>query len=125
MLGWLDLSSSSSSDPGQSLDLSPYNDMKSLYFDDSLYENQMHYKIAKYLDEYPLDGDGEELVIKCDNEEQYNSVLDALFKAGENRLKISGVSNNPMEIVVEPDPRDSYRQFDESNLMAGSKENVA
>ena len=122
MLGCLDISSSSSSDPGQSLDLSPYTDMKSLYFDDSLYENAMHYKINQYLEENPLDKDYEELVIKCDSEEQYNSILDALFKAGDGKFKVFGVSNNPMEIVVEPDPRDKYRKFNEENLMSNSKE---
>ena len=117
MLGWLDVASSSSSDPGQSGDLSPYSEMHSMYFDDSLYENEMHFKIAKYLDENPLEDGSEEIVIKCDTEEQYNSTLDALFKAAEGRIKISGTSNNPMEIVVARDPREDYRKFDESFLM--------
>lgn len=123
MLGYMDIADTSSSDPGQSGSLSPYCDMKSLYFDDSLYENEMHYKIAKYLDEYPLDDDSEEIVIKCDNEEQYNSILDALFKAGENKIRIYGTSNNPMEIVIEKDPREGYRQFDENFLMNNEEEN--
>lgn len=122
MLGYIDIADTSSSDPGQSGSLSPYCDMKSLYFDDSLYENEMHFKIAKYLDEHPLDDDHEELCIRCDTEEQYNSILDALFKAGEGKLKISGTSNNPMEIVVEKDPRDGYRQFDENFLMTTNEE---
>jgi hypothetical protein len=90
--------------------------MTSQYFDESLYENEMHYKIAKILDDLPLDEDTEEVRIRCDNEEQYNAVLDALFKAGDGKFKFSGVSNNPMDIIVEKDPRDNYRQFDESNL---------
>jgi hypothetical protein len=118
MLGRIDIVDTSSSDPGQSGSLSPYCDMDSLYFDNSLYENEMHYKIAKYLDENPLGDDYEELRIVCDSEEEYNSVLDALFKAGEDKLKMSGVSNNPMEIIVEKDPRDNYRKFDESQLMS-------
>lgn len=122
MLGYIDIADTSSSDPGQSGSLSPYCDMKSLYFDDSLYENEMHFKIAKYLDEHPLDDDHEELCIRCDTEEQYNSILDALFKAGEGKLKIFGTSNNPMEIVVEKDPRDGYRQFDENFLMTTNEE---
>ena len=91
--------------------------MNSLYFDDSLYENEMHYKISKYLDENPLGDDYEELRIICDNEKEYNDTLDALFKAGENKLKMYGVSNNPMEIIVEKDPRENYRKFDEGLLM--------
>jgi hypothetical protein len=91
--------------------------MDSLYFDNSLYENQMHYKISKYLDEYPLNDEYEELSIKCDNEEQYNSILDALFRESRDKLKISGTTNNPLEIIVQEDPRNNYRKFDESNLM--------
>lgn len=102
---------------GQSGSLSPYNDMKSMYFDDSLYENEMHYRIAKYLDEQPLEDDEEEIIIKCDNADQYNQILDALFKASEGKIKIYGTSNNPMEIIIEKDPRDNYREFDEDAFL--------
>lgn len=117
MLGFIDIAETSASDPGRSGSLSPYCDIKSMYFDDSLYENEMHYRVSQLLDQCPLDDESEELHIVCDDENQYNSILDALFKAGENKLKISGVSYNPMEIIVEKDPRDSYRKFDESLLM--------
>lgn len=117
MLGYMDIADTSSSDPGQSGSLSPYCDMDSLYFDNSLYENEMHYKIAKYLDECPLEDDHEEICIRCDNEEQYNATLDALYKAGQGKIRIFGTSNNPMEIVIEKDPREGYRQFDENFLM--------
>ena len=63
---------------GQGGSLSPYCKMDSLYFDNSLYENQLHYRLAKYLEQYPLDPEGEQLLIKCDNEEQYNQILDAI-----------------------------------------------
>jgi hypothetical protein len=124
MCGYIDIAASSSSDPGRSGTLSPYCDMTSLYFDNSLYENEMHYRIANLLDTLPetTEDDAEELRIICDNEEEYNSVLDALFRAGENKLKISGTSNNPMEIIVEKDPRESYRKFDESLLMNDREE---
>lgn len=122
MLGYMDTADTSSSDPGQSGSLSPFCDMTSLYFDNSLYENEMHFKIAQYLDQYPLDDDHEEIIIKCDNEAQFNATLDALFKATEGKIKISGTSNNPMEIVVEKDPRDGYRKFNEDFLVDTKKE---
>ncbi len=122
MLGKIDLADSSSSDPGQSMALSPWCDMKSLYFDDSLYENEMHYKLSKYLDQYPLDDNEEEIRITCDNEKDFNETLDALFRYGDGKLKMYGVSNNPMEIIVEKDPRDSYRKFDEDMLMEDNHE---
>lgn len=119
MLGSIELANCSNSDPGQGGALSPYCDMKSMYFDDSLYENEMHYKLSKYMDEYPLDDDGtEELVIECNSEEEYNNVLDALCHACDGKFKICGVSNNPMEIIVEKDPREGYRKFDEDSFLA-------
>ena len=42
MCGYLDLADTSNSDPGQTTSLSPYCNLKSMYFDDSLYENEMH-----------------------------------------------------------------------------------
>jgi len=117
MLFYIDLSANSNSDPGQSGALSPYCELNSMYFDNSLYENEMHFKIHQLLDKFPLDDDYEEISFRCKDEDEYNTVLDALFKEGENKFKISGVSNNPMEIIVEKDPRDSYRTFDESMLM--------
>lgn len=76
----------------------------------------MHFKISKYLDELKTDPEVEELVIKCDTEEQYNEILDSLFRAADGQIKICGVSNNPLEIIVEKDPHDSYRKFDESHV---------
>ena len=76
----------------------------------------MHYKIAKFLESDELDNDCEELCIKCDNEEQYNAVLDALYNIGSGKIKMYGVTNMPFEIIVEKDVRDKYRKFDESNL---------
>lgn len=101
---------------GQSGSLSPFCDVKSMYFDDSLYENEMHYKISQYLDECPLPDDHEEIRIIASSNEEYNNILDKLFKAGENQFKIYGTSRNPMEIVIEKDPRENYRKFDESQL---------
>lgn len=91
--------------------------MKSLYFDDSLYENEMHYHIAKLLDENPLDDDWEELRIVCDSNQEYNDVLNSLYHATEGKIKMYGVSYNPMEIIVEKDIRENYRKFDESGLV--------
>lgn len=125
MLGYIDIADTSASDPGQSGSLSPYCDMKSLYFDDSLYENKMHYKISQYLKEwweYTLERDNEEdyeeIVIEAENEEEYNAILDKLFHAKDGSIKMYGTSRNPMEIIVAKDPREGYRKFDENLLMS-------
>ena len=117
MLSFLDLAESSSSDPGQSLSLSPYCDMDSMYFDNSLYENEMHYKIANYLDEYPLEDDFEEIKINANNEREYNEILNSLVRSTQGKFQLYGIPNNPMEIVIEEDPRKNYRVFDEKFLM--------
>ena len=116
MLGLIDLVDTSSSDPGQGGSLTPYSDMTSLYFDNSFYENEMHFKISQYLDELPKEEDKEEIVIKCDNVDEYNATLDKLFHYGKDKFKIFGTSNNPMEIIIEEDPRNNYRKFNEDNL---------
>lgn len=130
MIGYIDVADTSASDPGQSGSLSPYCDMKSLYFDDSLYENEMHYKIAQYIDESPLntleeedEKDWEEIRIVADNATEYNKILDKLYHYGDGKLKMYGTSNNPMEIIIEKDPRENYRKFDENLLMGNEEEN--
>ena len=117
MIGYIDIAETSNSDPGQGGSLSPYCKMDSLYFDNSLYENTMHFKLAQCLKDIPLSEDQEELAIHCKTEEEYNRALDALseFKAG--KIKAFGTSRNPFEIIVEEDPRIKHRHFDESCLL--------
>lgn len=117
MVGFVDLNATSNSDPGQGGDLSPWNQMKSFYFDDSLTENELHFKLKQFLDAHPLGDDYEELVIRCDTEESYNAMLDKLSHFPDDKISIYAVSYDPMEIIIEKDPRESYRQFDESNLV--------
>lgn len=119
MLGYIDSASTSNSDPGQGGDLSPWNNMTSFYFDDSLAENELHFKLKQFLDAHPLGDDYEELVIKCDTEESYNAMLDKLSHYPDDKIKIFAVSYDPTEIIIEKDPRESYRQFDEKNLVDG------
>lgn len=131
MTGYIDIADTSASDPGQSGSLSPYCNMKSLYFDDSLYENEMHYKISQYIDESPMNtieyllgediSDWEEVRIVAKDVDEYNSILDKLFHEGEGKLKMFGTSNNPMEIIIEKDPRLNYRKFDENFLMSNEE----
>lgn len=101
------------------MSLTPYNNMKSFYFDDSLYENKMHYRINEYLKDSnnTLNEYEEELVIKCDNEEEYNKVLDILCHEKDGKFRMYGTTNDPLEIIVEKDPRENYRKFDEENFL--------
>jgi hypothetical protein len=116
MIGYIDIAETSTSDPGQGGSLSPWCDMKSMYFDDSLAENKLHFQIKKFLDAHPLEGEWDELIIHCDTEEEYNKTLDELFRYTVGKIKIYGVANNDMEIIVEKDPREGYRTFDEKFL---------
>lgn len=96
--------------------------MKSMYFDDSLYENHMHYHISELLDQMDADDDVEELVIKCDNEEEYNKTLDDLYHYGDGKFKFSGITGDPMKIIVEKDVREKYRVFDEEAFLMKKEE---
>lgn len=125
MAGFLDLADTSNSDPGQTTSLSPYCEMHSMYFDDSLYENQMHYRLDQMRDEEPLGDDWEELRIIAKDEEEYNRILDKMYHAGDGKFRIYGVSNNPMEIIVEKDPRDNYRKFDEEKFLMQDQQEAA
>lgn len=122
MAGYLDLADTSNSDPGQTTSLSPYCNLTSMYFDDSLYENEMHYKIDKLKDEFPLPTDYEEAHIVANNEDEFNSVLDKMYHSVDGKIKIYGVPNNPMEIIVEKDPRENYRKFDETKFLVSEQE---
>ena len=124
-VGYADIISTSSSDPGQGLDLSPWNPMTSFYFDDSLAENELHFKLKEYFDKHPIGDDYEEVVIQCDNDIQYNQMLDALYRYTGDKIKIYAVSHNDMEIVIENDPREGYRKFDEKDLVSELEEPTA
>lgn len=117
MLGYIDIASTSSSDPGQGGDLSPWNQLKSFYFDESLAENEIHFKIKQYLDNHPLADTYEEFIIKCDTEEEYNAMLDKLAHYANDKIKMSAVITDKTEIIIEKDPAEGYRKFDESNLI--------
>jgi hypothetical protein len=116
MLGYIDVSSTSNSDPGQGGELSPWCQLNSFYFDDSLTENELHFKINKYLEKNPI-GDNEQIVIKTDDEATYNRMLDAMTHFSEDNISICATSYNALDIIIEKDPRLSYRQFDESNVL--------
>ena len=91
--------------------------MTSLYFDNSLYENKMHYQLSKYLDEGNVPEDYEDIRILADSETEYNESLDKLYHAKINKFIMSGTRDNPMEIIIEDDPRNKYRKFDEDTFL--------
>ena len=95
--------------------------MKSLYIDPSLYENHGHYEIAKMLEDYPLDETADELYIKCNSEEEYNAILNKLHHMMDDIFKMYGTTRDPLELVIQEDPRDKYRKFDEKFLLEEGK----
>lgn len=111
------------SDPGRSGSISPYVKMDSMMFDNSLYENEKHYtlaQMARNLDTW-FDGEIDELIIDCDDEELYNNSLDILFHMNENKVSMWGVTGDPLQIIVEKDPRENHRKFDEGYVIEEEK----
>jgi hypothetical protein len=47
--------------------------------------------------------------------------LDQLCHYKDGLLKVYGTTNEPMDIIVEKDPRDNYRKFDENQLEQDKK----
>lgn len=89
-----------------------------MYFDSSLYENKMHYKISQYLDEIGLpDEEWSELTINADTEEGYNDALDKMYHYMDGKIRMFGEPKDPMEVVIERDPRLNYRKFDEDAFL--------
>ena len=122
----IDLAACSSSDPGRSGYLSPYNEMKSMYFDESLYENKMHYHINNLLNELnemEEDPDREVLYIDAPDEETYNKMLDKLYLYSDGKMQFSGETGDDVDVVVEKDVRENYRQFNEDNFLVNKEEN--
>lgn len=107
---------------GRSGLLSPFSKMDSLYFDNSLYENEMHYKISNILDEMGNNGEYDELCIKCDNCDEFNEILDKLYHMKNDSIKFYGTTRDPYEIIIDPDPRDKYRKFDEDKYLMNKEE---
>lgn len=116
MIGYLDVAYSSASDPGQGGFISPWANMDSLYFDNSLAENELHFKIKEYLDKND-NNEYDEICIKCDNEKQYNEILDSLSRYTKDKIQIYGTTEDNLEIIIERDPRENYRKFDEKYVI--------
>lgn len=121
MLGRIAIDEVGQSDPGRSGSISPYIEMDSLFFDDSLYENALHYRLSKLIDE--VDGDEyESIEFDCNTEDEYNAALDALFRLGEGKVRMFGVTNHQYKIIVEKDPREGYRKFNEEAYLGGGEQ---
>jgi len=93
------------SDPGTSGLLSPFSNIKSMYFNDDREPNDNYYELYKQVSEL-LDNEDEHVIrIHADNKEDYYQVLDKITDFYKDGINIYGIPLNN-DIVIENDKND-------------------
>jgi hypothetical protein len=69
------------------------------------------------------DPDREVLYIDAPDEETYNKMLDKLYLYSDGKMQFSGETGDNVDVVVEKDVRENYRQFNEDNFLVNKEEN--
>lgn len=102
-IGYIDLTTCGNSDPGTSGVLTPFNDMKSLYFDDSDEPDGFKFDLINSVKEILKEQDTTAIWIDVDNKEDYYDILRKGYDFSREGLKIYCTTKNNYEIIVEND----------------------
>jgi hypothetical protein len=115
-LGYIDILVCSNSDPGLSGLISPFNDMKSQYFDDSLEPDNFAYLLSKDLEEI-CEKEGVIYVkIDTEDEEKYYDILQNMEKYTSDNIKVSGTSREGFyEVIVEDENNQISRDTEDED----------
>jgi hypothetical protein len=112
MLGYVDVSSSSSSDPGQSLELSPFCKLHSFVFDESLEPNSFRPEWYKYLNEVPaLFGEQTIVNINIDKHDDFINLTNSL-QAIEDEMYIVDYTEPGTEVFGYVEAREKELDLD-------------
>lgn len=99
MMGRFDLLVCGNSDPGTSGILSPFTDMKSLYFDSSDEPDQFIFDFMADINK-KLESNGVECVqVQFTDKEDYYRIMNHAREFGENNFKVFGVTKDSPEII--------------------------
>ena len=100
-LGYIDIMVSGNSDPGLSGSLTPFSNLKGLYFNDSKEPNDFIYDLKQNLVKV-LEEEGVECIdIQCSDKEDYYRILDSFAKFNKENIKIYATSRQAYDIVME------------------------
>ena len=87
--------------PGTSGTLSPFSDMKSLYFNDSNEPDNFRFDFMNEMRKV-LDEEGTQYVnIQFDTKEDYYRIINNLREFTENGIKVWGTTRDNMEVILE------------------------
>lgn len=112
----IDLLVCGNSDPGTSGVLSPFGQIKGLYFNNSSEPDDFEFNFKQDLSRI-LDEEGvEKIEIKADNKEDYYKILDELAEFNKNCITVSGTSKEKYTLIVE-----EYKDLD-ADPLASEKE---
>lgn len=101
MIGYVDLLVCSNSDPGMSGVLTPFNDMKSMHFDESMEPSSFYYNLIQDLKEIHEKDDSAYIICHYDSPSDFYKGLEALRNFTEENISISATSREgECEIVI-------------------------
>jgi len=114
-LGYIDILVCSNSDPGLSGLISPFNDMKGQYFDDSNEPDNFAYLLSKDLEEICQKEGVMYIKIDTDDEHKYYDILQTMDKYSSDNIKVSGTSREGFYEVVVEDENNKISAEDEDS----------
>ena len=114
-LGYIDILVCSNSDPGLSGLISPFNDMKGQYFDDSNEPDNFAYLLSKDLEEICQKEGVMYIKIDTDDEHKYYDILQTMDKYSSDNIKVSGTSREGFYEVVLEDENNKISAEDEDS----------
>lgn len=113
-LGYIDILVCGNTDPGTSGVLSPFNKIEGLYFDNSKEPDSYMYEFHKDMEKIMNDKDTLYMEIHADDKDSYYRMLDKIMEFNRGCFKISGVSKEKYDIIVENDTTEESDEDDET-----------
>jgi hypothetical protein len=102
MIGYIDMTVCGASDPGTSGTLSPYSDIKGLYFDDSDEPDDFKFDFIKDMSNILKKENVSSITIDFDNKEDYYRTVNELRELSDKNINVYATSKvNSYDIILE------------------------
>ena len=103
-IGYIDMTVCGNSDPGTSGTLSPYSDMKSLYFDDSDEPDNYRFEFMKFMKSILKEEGVTGIILDFDSKQDWYNMMNYAREFADNGIKVSGTSReHNYDVVLEKD----------------------